>query len=230
MKWKDFLYFSKNDKLAILLLSVLICLCGIFVIYTSNFSQLDSLHIDETEKLVKDFVRFQEDMTDIQPVLDTDQQVGDDGLMNTANKKSKQQVKKTKLVEGQTIDINRASKDIFTRLPGIGEKFAERIVTYRELLGGFVKLDQLIEVKGISMNKFSSILPYIVLNKPHRRMNINTVSYEQLCLHPYLDEVKAEHILQIRKQQKILSIDDLSNTDEFTSRDLERLEPYLSFD
>ncbi len=51
--------------------------------------------------------------------------------------------------EPVAVDINTASVEELTALPGVGRRIAGRIVAYREGHGDFVSVDQLIEVRGI---------------------------------------------------------------------------------
>lgn len=55
------------------------------------------------------------------------------------------------------ININTADKDLFITVPGIGEKLAARILEYRSQNNGFVKIEELRNVKGISGNKYEKI-------------------------------------------------------------------------
>lgn len=60
--------------------------------------------------------------------------------------------------------INTASaQELCEKLPGIGAKKAEAIVEYRELVGGFDSVDELIEVNGIGEKLLEGIRPYCVL-------------------------------------------------------------------
>ena len=59
------------------------------------------------------------------------------------------------------IDVNRASAEQFEALPYIGKITAERIVSYRERVGGFQTLEQLKDVQGIGEISFQRILPYL---------------------------------------------------------------------
>ena len=60
-----------------------------------------------------------------------------------------------------TIDINSASADELTALPGIGEVLAARIVAYRTANGPFVRSDQLIAVDGIGTVTYERLRPHI---------------------------------------------------------------------
>ncbi|MEO5863708.1 MAG: ComEA family DNA-binding protein [Nitrospiraceae bacterium] len=55
------------------------------------------------------------------------------------------------------LDLNRATEQDFNALPGIGPKLAERIMEYRQSVGGFHSLDELRSVKGIGKKKFEQI-------------------------------------------------------------------------
>ncbi|KAB2842986.1 MAG: helix-hairpin-helix domain-containing protein [Melioribacteraceae bacterium] len=62
-----------------------------------------------------------------------------------------------------SININKAGIEILTTLPGIGLKTAEKIIALRDSKGGFKKLDELMEVKGIGAQKFNAIKKYLFI-------------------------------------------------------------------
>jgi competence ComEA-like helix-hairpin-helix protein len=55
------------------------------------------------------------------------------------------------------IDINHCGAFDIEALPGIGPVLAEKIVTFRDSIGGFKSLDDLKKVKGIGPAKFALI-------------------------------------------------------------------------
>jgi len=62
-----------------------------------------------------------------------------------------------KALPGKKININTASIDEFSLIPGIGKAIAERIVKYREKHKHFNKIEELMNVKGIGKAKFSNM-------------------------------------------------------------------------
>ena len=226
-KWKkEFFYFSKGDKIAIILLLNLIIVSGGIFIFMNKFTFTDAVYLDQNEEVQKDFVQFENNLEIIEPLKE---ESADNNESPATPHKSKKE-NKQKLELGQTIDINSASASTLTRIPGIGEVFAERIIEYRNSLGGFASLEQLYEIRGITVNKFSKILPYLVLQKKHKLIRINKVSADQLINHPYFEEKQTQVLIELNKDRKINDISDLSDNENFSSRDIERLSPYLSFD
>jgi len=61
------------------------------------------------------------------------------------------------------LDLNRATKQDFDALPGIGPRLAERIMEYRQSVGVFHALDELRAVKGIGKKKFERIRPLVTV-------------------------------------------------------------------
>ena len=61
------------------------------------------------------------------------------------------------IIAGKKIDINKADRYTLTKLPGIGPKFAERIIDYREQNNGFTSKEELLNVKGIGPKKYKAI-------------------------------------------------------------------------
>lgn len=64
------------------------------------------------------------------------------------------------------IDLNLATPEALCTLPGIGEKTALAIVTYRTQIGGFTYYEQLLDVPGIGEKTYKNILPYLYLADP----------------------------------------------------------------
>ena len=64
-------------------------------------------------------------------------------------------------VQKATINLNTATLDQLETLPGIGRKTAERILEQRQKSGGFKKIEELMNVKGIGEKSFLKIKPMV---------------------------------------------------------------------
>ena len=98
------------------------------------------------------------------------------------------------------IGINTATSEDWQSIYGIGSYRAERILKFREHLGGFRSVDQVAETWGLPDSVFQEIRHQLVLDGQLRKMNVNSATAEQLAAHPYVDWKAARQILRYRKQ------------------------------
>ena len=63
----------------------------------------------------------------------------------------------------KSINLNKAGLSDLVKLPGIGEKTAEKIVQLRNEKGKFKRLEELMEVKGIGEVKFNKIKKFLYI-------------------------------------------------------------------
>lgn len=79
------------------------------------------------------------------------------------------------------IDINKADQQAWEALPGIGEKLAQRIIRYREQVGGFAMLSELQNVYGLKDSLLVKLTPYLFLNNSSiPKLSLNRASAFQL--------------------------------------------------
>ena len=61
------------------------------------------------------------------------------------------------------ININEASQDELEKLPGIGETFAKRIISYRMTNGIFARKEEIMKVKGIGEKRYGKMKDFIAV-------------------------------------------------------------------
>lgn len=126
------------------------------------------------------------------------------------------------------IDLNASDSSELVKLPGIGPVFAAKIMRYRDNLGGYTDIAQLMEIAGLP----DSLMEWFVVTDtvPVRKILVNTATLAELRRHPYIDFYQARAIIEFRRERgKIKGPEQLSFMEEFTDQDLIRLEPYLDF-
>lgn len=130
------------------------------------------------------------------------------------------------------VEVNSADSSALVALPGIGPAFAKGIIRYRDLLGGYVSLDQLAEVhvlkdKPDALERVRSLLTVDTLLVD--RISINTCTVEELAGHPYVRWSIARPLIAYRAQHgpfaEVAAIRGCLLIDEDLFR---KLAPYLS--
>ena len=64
------------------------------------------------------------------------------------------------------LNLNTATVAQLESLPGIGRATAERIVEYRQKSGGFKKIEELMNVRGVGEKSFLKLKPLITVSAP----------------------------------------------------------------
>ncbi len=63
------------------------------------------------------------------------------------------------------LDLNMVEEEHLTLIPGIGPELARRIIQYRSNKGGFRRIEELMEVRGIGQGKLRSLERYLVVGE-----------------------------------------------------------------
>lgn len=132
--------------------------------------------------------------------------------------------------EPVTVEINTADSTGLIKLKGIGASYSKRIIKYREMLGGYISKEQLLEVYGMDSARLLPILQNIQLDTTVRqRININTAEVKELAHHPYIDWNQAKAIVNYRKQHgNYTNLDQLKKIHLINEEVLDKLKPYLT--
>ena len=127
-------------------------------------------------------------------------------------------------------NINQATATELKQIWGIGDKLSERIIKYRDALGGYVAIDQLREVYYLN----DSIIPkidekFLFDSQPKQLIDINTDSIKVLASHPYIDHSLARAIVNYRTVHGIYTHPEaLLQIKIMTDSIYHKLKPYLS--
>jgi len=128
------------------------------------------------------------------------------------------------------VDINTADTSDFKRLPYIGTRLADRIVKYRNSLGGFISVSQFAEVYGIQDSIFQKLLPQLQISKMNaiKKININLTTIEELK-HPYLNKNLTKLIIEYRNQHgEYTDLEQLKEIKPMDANTYQKIIPYLS--
>lgn len=132
-----------------------------------------------------------------------------------------------KLKVGEHIVLNTADTTQLKTVPGIGSYFARKIVQYGQRLGGYVSVDQLDEIENFPLDAKD----YLVVEnaRPHK-LNVNTLSLNDLKRHPYINFYQARTITDYRRLHGPLkNLNDLRLSKDFPQEAIDRLVPYVEY-
>lgn len=243
MNWRNLLYFSKGERKALTVLLCLITTAWIILLLTepapesiwqeSNTNQRQQKPPAPVQQLKEDKKkqvsnnRNQEKApTGNSPKWNAPKTVRDTNTSYQAYPRTE------KYPEGTIVELNTADTTSLKKIPGIGSGFANRIVKYRNLLGGFYSVSQLSEVYGIDEERYNAMKRWFSVDASTiSRLYVNHLPADSLRKHPYLNYHQTRIIEQTRKQKGRLSgWENLQLLEEFTDKDKDRLTPYLSFE
>ena len=71
---------------------------------------------------------------------------------------------KMESVKFEKLDLNTATMKQLTSIKGLGTKKVASILKYREKIGAFTSVDDLLKVKGIGEKLLSKVKPYLTVN------------------------------------------------------------------
>ena len=130
----------------------------------------------------------------------------------------------------ELIEINGADTSRLQRLRGIGPYYAQRIVHYRERLGGFVAVEQLLEVEGMDEERFALFALQVDIDHSLvRKMDMRHADQSTLGKHPYIGPYAARWIVHYREQlgDTVCTLPSLLRRNIINTRQAQWLEYYL---
>jgi len=134
--------------------------------------------------------------------------------------------------ELQKFDLNTADTAALKKVYGIGPVLSERIVKYRDLLGGYVNKEQLKEVYGLEGDALKNLdsVSFISQDFEPTQISINGTKFYILDDHPYMTNKMAKAIDAYRFQHgPFTDSDDLYQLKVIDSLSIQKVSPYLAF-
>ena len=129
------------------------------------------------------------------------------------------------------VEINSADSARLRSVRGIGEKTVVAVLEYRKLLGGFVRKEQIAELKCVTSENFDKISKQIYCDSCNiSKIDINFAPASQFEHHPYMSRRAAKRILETRESKGGWnSIEEMQEDSIFTKEQAKAIAPYLRF-
>ncbi|MEN2400769.1 helix-hairpin-helix domain-containing protein [Flavobacterium sp. MC2016-06] len=138
-------------------------------------------------------------------------------------------IKKEKIA---LVDINVATQEDLVKIYGIGEALSSRILKQKEILGGFVSMEQLTEVWGLSPEVIYELNTHFKIYEfpKFKKIAINDASLKELSQFPYFKYVLAKQIITDRSMNgDFKNIEDLAKIKGFPVEKAKIISLYLEF-
>lgn len=129
-----------------------------------------------------------------------------------------------------SLELNSATAEEFQKIKGIGKRLSNRIIRFRDALGGYIYKEQLYEVYGLDTALVRAILPSIRLDRSNvKYIPLNKADLKQLKGHPYISEKDAQAILRYRKKNGFFQhVDGIDLIDGIAKAKSDKIKLYLT--
>lgn len=128
-------------------------------------------------------------------------------------------------------DLNSATAEALIRVNGVGEVLSQRIVNYRESIGGFRDEQQLLDVYGLSPEVVDRIIKsFRILEPPAvEKLDLNLISVLELSEIPGFSYELAREVVEYREEKKQFeTFEELGKIKNFPVEKIERIQLYLT--
>lgn len=131
------------------------------------------------------------------------------------------------------VNLNTADSTELVKVKGIGAKTASAIIRYRNRLGFFASVDQLLEIKLIMPENYERMAPSLYVDGAaleNLRTSINSATMEDLGKHPYIGWQIAKIIVAFRESHgHFAKWEDLEKIRETEAVQWSKLKGYFHF-
>lgn len=233
---REFFYLRKSDRKVILTLLSVIVIALVVIFMTGGSNESNELTPADTVLVKHDY----RDSTRRQPyreqtktvyvrtkVVYRDTSYRRGKALSEAAYDSVRAPYQKKIKAGEHVVLNTADTTALKTVPGIGSYYARKIIAYGQRLGGYVSVDQLDEIEGFPLDAKDYLT---IEDAAPRKLNINTLSLNELRKHPYLNFYQAKAITEYRRLHGPLhALSDLRLSKDFPPEAIKRLEPYVDY-
>jgi len=131
----------------------------------------------------------------------------------------------------KVLDINQANKEDLMKISGIGDALSDRILIQREIYTGFVSMDQMNDIWGLTPEVIASLNKYFKISAlvKVKKININNASIKELGQFPYFKYPISKNIVTYRSMNGDIKIEDLANIKAFPVDKIKIIALYLEF-
>jgi DNA uptake protein ComE-like DNA-binding protein len=129
------------------------------------------------------------------------------------------------------LELNLCDTSAIVTVPQFGAKRAQKLVEYRENLGGFYAFEQVKEIYILQNIEIEFLKKYFILTPSLiRKININTATYKELVAHPYIDSYLAKLIINYRgKNGNFTSLEEVQKATNAYQELIDKLKYYVGF-
>jgi DNA uptake protein ComE-like DNA-binding protein len=127
------------------------------------------------------------------------------------------------------MDVNSIGEKKLQYVRGVGPFYANKILEYRNMLGGFYSLDQIMEINRFPPDLLDSLKTrcFVDVGKV-KRMDLNEVSVADLQSHPYFRLSLARDIVDLRNRTSgFKQVSDVLKSEMIDEQLFTRISPYL---
>lgn len=233
---REFFYLRKSDRKVILTLLCVIVIALVVIFMTGGSNESNELTPADTLPAKRDYrdsthrQSYREHTKTVYvrtKVVYRDTTYRRGKALSEAEYDSVKAHYQEKIKPGEHVVLNTADTTDLKKVPGIGPYYARKVMEYGKRLGGYVSVDQLDEIEGFQLDAKDYL---IIEGATPQKLNVNTLSLNELRRHPYINFYQAKAITDYRRLHGPLhSLGDLRLSKDFPPEAIKRLEPYIEF-
>jgi len=127
------------------------------------------------------------------------------------------------------LELNSIDSVQLVSLKGIGPFYASQIIKYRKKIGGYYKIEQLLEVWKMRPETYILLTEQLFVDSEEvQKLRLNTIAFEELYKHPYLSYAQANSIVKMRAQSNGFNhVSEIKKSKLIDSKTFDKLLPYL---